>query len=344
MTDWQHYTAKFRSEALNEGYDHEYVNACLNYASHLFKKNLPIIYDQDHLSLLVGYDINYIKGAVYDTSQFYRTFKIDKKSGADREISEPLPSLKEIQRWILDNILYKCPVSKFTKGFVPNLSIRDNARFHRNQKFVLKLDIKDFFPSLKSGRVFNFFKRLGYQKTVAQMLTNLCVLNKSLPQGAPTSPTLSNLIITRLDKRLSGFALKEKIRYTRYADDMTFSGDFKPSQVIKLARKVLADERLFLNERKTRLMKKHQRQIVTGVVVNEKLQAPRDLRHELRKIIYFIEKYGLDNHILFIRDEKANYLKHLLGKANYFLHINPKDQEIQNHVKFLHKLLKESDL
>lgn len=188
----------------------------MNYAHPIFERNLPIIFDQQHLSYLVGYHLDYLKGAIYDTEAFYRYFTVNKRSGGVRQIAEPLPSLKEIQRWVLDNILYRCPINKFTKGYVPNLSIRDNARFHRKQELVLKLDIKNFFPSIKSGRVFNFFKRLGYQNHVSQMLTNLCTLNGSLPQGAPTSPALSNLVISRLDKRLSHFAIQEKIRYTRY--------------------------------------------------------------------------------------------------------------------------------
>ena len=342
MSNWQNYTSSFRKLALSYNYDETEVRICLNYAHPLFEKNLPIIFDQEHLSHLVGYQLDYLIGAIYNTEAFYRYFTVDKRSGGVRKIAEPLPSLKEIQRWILDNILYKCPISRFTKGYVPTLSIRDNARFHRNQELVLKLDIKDFFPSIKSGRVFNFFKRLGYQKAVSQMLTNLCTLNGSLPQGAPTSPALSNLIISRLDTRLSHYAIQKKIRYTRYADDMTFSGSFAPGEIIKLVRIASEDEGLILNERKIRLMKKHQRQIVTGVVVNEKLQAPRERRREFRKTMYFIKKFGIDSHISAIGNNKSNYLKHLLGVANHILHLNPKDKEVRENIELLHKIFKDS--
>lgn len=342
MTDWKTYTSSFRSQALSLNYNETEIRICLNYAHPLFEKKLPVIFDQEHLSYLVGYHLDYLRGAIYNTKPFYRYFTVNKRSGGVRNIAEPLPSLKEIQRWILDNILYKCSISRFAKGYVPDLSIRDNARFHRNQELVLKLDIKDFFPSIKAGRIFNFFKRLGYQKSVSQMLTGLCTLEGSLPQGAPTSPALSNLVVSRLDKRLSNFAVQKKIRYTRYADDITFSGTFASGEIIKLVRMASKDEGLVLNEKKIRLMKKHERQIVTGVIVNEKLQAPRQRRREFRKVMYFIQKFGLDSHLSFIGNDRRNYLKHLLGIGNHILHLNPKDTNVREHMEILHRILKES--
>ena len=341
MSNWQQYTNNFREAALAQGFDDEYTQTCLSYAQPLYKKGLPVIYDEEHLSKLVGYHPLYLIAASHSAPKFYRFFTISKKAGGERQIAEPLPSLKEIQRWILDNILYRCETSRFAKGFIPEVSIRDNARFHRNQSQVLSLDIKDFFSSIKIGRVHNFFRRLGYQKDVLYLLTHLCVLNNSLPQGAPTSPALSNLIVLRMDRRLSGFALKEKIRYTRYADDLTFSGELNSGRIIKFVRTVIADEGLELNEGKTRLMRKHQRQEVTGIVVNQKLQAPRGDRRELRKVMYFIEKYGLDSHIRYTQDLRSNYVKHMLGVANFFLFVNPKDQEAKRAVEVLHRLVVE---
>jgi RNA-directed DNA polymerase len=337
--NWESYESEYRLKANQKDFDESYFLPLLEYAFKLNAKNLPIIYDLEHFSLLVGYDSKYILGAFYKTNSFYRHYTIKKRSGGQREISEPLPSLKEIQRWILDNILYKCSVSKFAKGFVPERSIRENARFHRNQSKVLSLDLEDFFPSIKGGRVYNFFKRLGYQPKVAHLLSKLCTLNGSLPQGAPTSPALSNLISLRLDKRLAGFALKEKIRYTRYADDITFSGEFDEGQLIKFTRKVLAAEGYKLNERKTKLMERHQCQEVTGIVVNEKLQAPKTTRKELRQKMYYIKKYGIESHIQFSHITQANYVKHLLGIANFIVFVNPKDDEVKEYISHLHEIL-----
>ena len=120
--------------------------------------------------------------------------------------------------------------------------------------------------------MYAFFARLGYTIPVATMLENLCCLGGTLPQGAPTSPSLSNLLMRGVDKRIAGFIKQKGIFYTRYADDMTFSGDFEPGMVIKFVRSVLHDVGLQINEKKLRVRRPSQRQEVTGVVVNEKIQ------------------------------------------------------------------------
>lgn len=333
--EWARYAARFRREAKKAGYDSEYIKRCLNYAKALHDKQLPVIYDQQHLSLLVGYSEDYLRRASNDARNFYRKFKIPKRSGEFREISEPLPSLKEIQRWILDNILYCGNVSKFAKGFIKGRSIRDNARFHRKQKMILSLDIENFFTSIPAGKVFNYLRNLGYCKSVSTMLTNLCTLGGALPQGAPTSPAFSNLLSLRIDRRLSSYALKQKIRYTRYADDLAFSGEFDVSSLIKLVEQVLHDDGLKLNATKTRLMLPHTRQEVTGIVVNERMQAPRQVRRNLRQAIYFIEKYGLDSHMEATSKFRANYVNHLRGIANFVLFINPEDKDAKHALKIL---------
>jgi len=164
---------------------------------------------------------------------------------------------------------------------------------------------------------------LGYSKSVAGLLTNLCCFNKSLPQGAPTSPALSNLIFKHADNRISGFAMKLGIRYTRYSDDITFSGNIKTGQIIKFVRKVLNEEGLSLNYSKIRLMQTHQRQEVTGITVNNKLQAPRFLRRKLRQQFYYINKFGLASHLDKTHNLSTNYIYRLLGISNFILFINP---------------------
>lgn len=332
---WPQYSKKFKIKAKKAGHTVEYINRCLSYAKPLFDKNLPIIYDQAHLSHLVGYKYEYLLAASNSSEHFYRRFKIPKRRGGQRTIFEPLPSLKEIQRWILDNILYNCSFSRFSKAFTPQLSIKHNARFHCNQKMVLKLDIKDFFGSIKSPRIYKLFRGLGYCDTVSFMLTELCTHRRALPQGAPTSPALSNLIARRIDKRLSAYALKLGIRYTRYADDITFSGEFDCNLLIRFTKRVLSENGFVLNEDKTNLMLPHKRQEVTGIVVNKKLQAPREMRRQLRKEIYYISKYGLDSHLAHILLDKANYIEHLRGKAHHILFVNSKDKDALNALEVL---------
>ena len=334
---WENYSKEFESTALRNNFTLEEISLLLGYAKNLYDKKLPVIYDQEHLALLVGYKYEYLLKISNASRKFYRTFTIPKKSGGERKISEPLPSLKEIQHWILQEILDQLPVSRLAKAYVKKRSIRENARFHIGQKVVLTIDLENFFSSLKYKKVFLLFLHLGYSVPVSTMLSNLCCLDGSLPQGAPTSPTLSNLLMVSVDKRIFGFTKEKEIRYTRYADDMTFSGDFEPGMVIKFVGKVLSQFELKINEKKTRVRRPGQKQEVTGVIVNEKIQAPKELRKQLRQAVYYIEKYGLASHLEKTENLKANHVYHWLGIANFILFLNPNDEEALRYKKILHR-------
>jgi RNA-directed DNA polymerase len=336
---WDQYEAHFRAAAKRAHYPKEHLEACLSYAHPLYTSGVPVIYDLDHLSALVGYDRDYILGCSYAPERFYRRFTVPKRSGGERVIDEPLPSLKQIQRWVLDRILYAEPVSPYAKGFVPGRSIKENARFHRKRPLLLSLDIQDFFPSIKRPRIYGIFRGFGYTQEVANILARLCTRDECLPQGAPTSPALSNIFAKRLDRRLAGLARKLKARYTRYADDLAFSGMFSPGKVIKVVREVLAADELTLNEAKTRLMERHQRQEVTGVVVNERLRAARDLRRRLRQAIYYIDTYGLGSHLEHIKEFRGRYIYHLMGIATFALYLDPKDRDALHAIEVLRELL-----
>jgi len=337
--NWEKYQKEFTSKARHNHFRKEQIQQCLDYASALFNKRLPIIYDQNHLALLVGYKLQYLIKASNSPQLFYRTFTIPKKSAGTREIAEPLPSLKEIQKWILKKILNNCAFSNYAKAYISKTSIRDNARFHRGQEKVLSIDIKDFFGSIKYRKVYDVFRRLGYNKPVSTMLANLCCLDESLPQGAPTSPALSNLVAINIDKRIAGFSKKHVFRYTRYSDDLAFSGKFSVSLVINFVRNVLSSEKFSINENKIRLMHTHQRQEVTGIVTNEKLQVPRELRKKFRQEIYYIQKFGLDSHIERTQNTRSHYIRHLLGMANFIHFVNPKDEFVLKHIEVLRKFI-----
>jgi RNA-directed DNA polymerase len=337
---WNSYRKRFKETALANGYTQEAISKYLKYAKHLHQQKLPIIYDQEHLSLLVGYKVQYLRNISNAQHFFYRAFQIPKKSGGKRTIEEPLPSLKEIQRWILDNILSKVTVSKYAKAFHKKRSIRSNAAYHQNKNCVLRIDVTDFFGSIKYEKVYKTFIALGYTEAVSTMLANLCTKDNKLPQGAPTSPALSNIIFLLADKRISAFAWKKGIHYTRYADDMTFSGDFEPGMVIKFVKSVLKDNDLQVNDKKTRVQKRHQRQIVTGITVNQKMKAPREMRRSLRQSVYYIEKYGLPSHLAKTENSRANHIRHLVGIANFILFIDPNDQEAKRYYELLLEYLK----
>ncbi len=341
--DWQEYKNNYIKMAKIENKLEEYWIEQLNYAKNLFDNNFPIIYNQEHLCKLVGYKPEYVYSASNQPKSFYRTFYIPKKNGKKRKIDEPLPSLKEIQYWILEEILYNDKISPYAKAYIKGKSVKDNARFHKNQKKVLTIDIKDFFPSIKYPRVLNVFRRIGYREDVCVMLANLCCLNGCLPQGAPTSPYLSNIIASTLDYKIMSYIGNRKIRYTRYADDLTFSGDFDEGIFINDIKTILYKQGFYVNEKKIRVRKNHQQQEVTGIIVNKKMQVAKRIRHKLRSDAYYIEKYGIKSHIEHLNENGNNYLYKLIGLASYAHFINPKDKNIEKYLNIFRNELKNND-
>lgn len=339
---WNDYQKNFTAFAESSGYSSNYIAKQLQYAKPLHKKNVPIIYDQLHLAKLVGYEYEYILKISNTPENFYREFTIEKKSGGKRVIKEPLPSLKEIQRWVLENILNKIKVSPTAKAYVLGKGIKENARFHKNQNIVLNIDLINFFPSIQEKYIFMVFRKIGYTSSVSTILTKICCFDKSLPQGSPTSPALSNIILKHVDDRIFGFCKKLKVRYSRYADDMSFSGSFNVDVIYKFVSSVVNNYGLKINTKKTRVLQKHHQQSITGVVVNEKIQAPRDYRRKLRQQIYYCKRFGLANQATRnnFKDIKS-FLHFLLGKANYIKYLNPKDSEIKEYIEWLHFNMKE---
>ena len=329
----ENYKKIFEKIARKNGKSQNYINKNLQYAEMLVKNNMPIIYNADHLGLLIGIKSSYFYKVTNEDKLFYRKFSIKKKNGDSRIIHEPLPNLKIIQKWILENILYKLEVSKFAKAYIPTISVKDNVRFHRKQKYVLKLDIKDFFSSLSEIHVYKIFKKIGYTDSLSVLLSKLCTLKGVLPQGASTSAYLSNLILLDFDKSVSLYCLERSIRYTRYADDLTFSGEFDHKALLNFIDYKLKALGLKLNQSKTRLLRQNQAQVITGIVVNEKIQVPRDYRKRIRLEVYYIKKFGIYNHLKsnHSKVDAKTYLKALNGKINYCLFINPNDLDMKNY-------------
>jgi RNA-directed DNA polymerase len=332
---FEQYKEAFEKVASNSGYSEENIRLCLDYAEVLFRNNVPVIYNTSHLSALVGYKKDYLKRAAIYTPSFYRDFQIKKKNGKLRNISEPLPSLKEIQIWILENILSNVIVSPFAKAYRKKVGIIENLKFHKNQAKVYTLDLRDFFPSIKTHSVEAIFKSLGYSNLISNLLAKLCTRGNSLPQGAPTSPNLSNIYFKNTDNIIANYCLENKIKYTRYADDLSFSGDFDEEKLFELVKNSVEAIGLSINPEKTKLMKPNSRQTVTGIVVNEKPQVVFHKRNKLRQDVFYIKKFGLADHIKHRKIKQANYLEHLLGQINFILQINPTDKEFQNYMEYL---------
>jgi len=338
--NFEQYKIIFEKQASNSGYSEVNIQRCISYAEKLFLSNAPVIYNTSHLSALVGYKKNYLKKAVIYTPYFYRNFEILKKNGKKRKISEPLPSLKEIQIWILENILSKVEISPFAKAYRKKISIKDNLKFHKNQPKVFTLDLENFFPSINTESVESIFHNIGYSKILSNLMAKLCTKDNELPQGAPTSPYLSNIYFKSADELISKYCLGRKIMYTRYADDLSFSGEFDENELLKVITDVVNSLNLHINESKTKLMTPNMRQTVIGIVVNKKMQVVFHKRNNLRKDIYYIKKFGIDQHIKHRNIKQSNYLEHLIGKVNFVLQINPDDKEFQGYKILLFDLKK----
>ncbi len=271
----------------------------------------------------------------------YKVFKIPKRNGGYRTIYEPDYTLKSIQRNILNNVLNERITSLYAKAYKKGLSLVDNATPHLNKKVILKLDIKDFFPSIDFLKVYKkAFPRNIYPEAVASLLTNLTTYNNFLPQGTPTSSYISNLVLRSFDIKVGNFCEDRNISYTRYCDDMTFSGDFDTNEVITFVKNALYKEGFILNKQKIKIIKPNKAQIVTGIVCNEKLSIPRPYKKAIRQSIYYINKYGLDNHLKHIKslDDKTTYLNKLYGQVLFVLQIEKNDSEFLNYKNTLIKL------
>ena len=317
----------------------EYTQKYLAYSKKLFDNNLPIISSPEHFSLLVGLEHQYVCNMAHASDRFYRHFSIPKSNGKTRNIDEPLPDLKFVQSWILHNILEKCSVSDYAKAYLKGRTLKHNARFHRAQKVVVTIDIKDFFPSISVRDITKIFRNMGYSHDLSCFLAYLCCLNNTLPQGAPTSPYLSNLRMITLDGKISKYTSQNSIRYTRYAVDLTFSGDFNPHYIINDISKMVFNEGFSVNSEKTRVAKSNARQEVTGIIVNTHMQISKKKRKQIRQQVYYIKKFGLESHLEHIRENRANYLNHLLGQINFALFVNRKDEEMKEYFDIIKTII-----
>lgn len=316
---------RWRAAYLREGYSSRKSAELLAYVESLVRRDLPPIVNLHHLSLLVGVDYDHIIKVVNAPEAFYRQFDIPKHSGGTRTITAPYPSLAYIQRWILDNILRRQKAHGCVHGFVPKRSIVTNASAHCGCAMLLKMDIADFFGSIPQRNVVNYFrKELGYNQKVSVYLSQICCLGGALPQGAPTSPALSNLISMSLDRRLYRLAKHFGLNYTRYADDVAFSGNIIPSTFIKYVTGIADHCGLQINHKKTRLYGEGGRKIIAGVsLATGTPRLPREYRRQLRAELHYIERFGLKKHMLHSKIRRYNYGEVLLGRLSYWLSVEP---------------------
>lgn len=277
-------------------------------AAKLTERSLPRLTTASDVAEAIGVGENELSFLCYDRSasdvDHYSRFAIPKKKGGVRVLSSPKRRLRIAQSWLLKNVLKPLPVHSAASAFLPGKSIIDNAMPHVNRAVVVKVDLKDFFPSLGMRRVKGFFEGLGYSEGVATIFSLLATetpriavsfdgkrrfvavgKQRGLPQGACTSPALTNLLCRQFDARLTGAAGAFGFAYTRYADDLTFSHDSENAPVgalLALVRKIVAEENLVVNEEKTQVLRPSHRQTVTGLVING-ADKPRVSREDLRR-------------------------------------------------------------
>ena len=312
----------------------------------LQSKGLPVFDTVADLSEATGLKISDLKFLSYHrkiagTSHYIR-FSVPKKSGGRRVISAPMPKLKSLQHWTLEAILNKIPVHTAANGFVIQKSILTNAIIHTGKDIVTNIDLKDFFPTINYARVKGLFVKLGYAEKISTILALICTEpereevtldgkkyyvatgKRVLPQGAPTSPAITNIICYKMDCRFKGMADKMGFAYSRYADDLSFSASGSEAikniqKLIWRVKKIITDEGFIIHPKKIKVMRKGARQEVTGIVVNKKPGINRKMLHRFRALIQQISKTGLENK----KWKGGNIAAEMTGYANFVAQVKP---------------------
>lgn len=255
------------------------------------RTNLPYIGSALHLATYLGISDSLVRQILHKPEYHYRSFQLLKRNGGKRTIRSPKTYLKVIHWWILDNILSRVSLSDFAHGFVRGRDYVSNATCHVGKKHVLNVDIREFFPSISRKRVDYMYRTLGYSHEASKLLSGLCTLHGCAPMGAPTSPAIGNIILRELDEKLHDLAREQGMVFSRYADDLTFSSqEWIEGSLVDVIAKMVADEGFVLNPEKTRFCGPGDRMEVTGVTINNGLNAPRNWRNSIRGFLNRVEK------------------------------------------------------
>jgi retron-type reverse transcriptase len=309
-------------------------------------RGLPVLATPADLASALGLPVPRLRWLAYHsdavTTSHYIYFTIPKKGGGVRQLAAPHEQLAAAQQWVFTNILEKVPTHDAAHGFVKTRSTVTNAAPHVGKTVVLNCDLKDFFPSITFWRVEGVFRELGYSPAVSTILALLCTESprreieyagsrlyvatgpRALPQGACTSPALSNLVARRFDSRLKGIAARLGWTYTRYADDLSFSGEGETLKqvgyMLARVRHIAEDEGFERNHRKTRVLRRNAAQSVTGIIVNDKPSVGRDVVRRIRAILHRAKTEGLEAQN---RQKLPHFKSWLRGMIAYIHMVNP---------------------
>ncbi len=306
------------------------------------------------IASLLEYDLRRLKYLLYTLPEGrrYKAFSIPKKDGSKRQIYAPVSAIKTIQQRLSDYLYAHYTVKSCAHGFVKGKDIVTNASRHRNRRWIVNIDLKDFFPGINFGRVRGAFlaRPFNASKEAATLLAQICCFKGALPQGAPTSPIVSNIVCRQLDNKLIDFARANRLHYTRYADDITFSTNLKdvPTSLgvidesgsfilDKSVRQIINDCGFVINEAKVHCSSRHHRQMVTGLVTNTKVNVPRSYIKQIRCMLHAYETYSLEKAAKehFEKYSKRSsvypeltFRKILAGKIGYLGHVKGKSDPL----------------
>jgi RNA-directed DNA polymerase len=339
----------------NSNHGQDYKDLLISYSQNLASKDLPIIFDLYHLAYSIGIPPYKLINVIRDRDHLYNTYKVRKKGGGYRWIMSPNKELKIIQNWILVNILNKIEIHDSSNAFVKGKSIVLNAKNHINKELILNIDLYRFFDTITEKRVYGLIKNLGYTEKLSYDIARLLCVNapKSywkeirkenrlkkklintkpaiLPQGAPTSPMVSNLISKRLDKAFTNYCSKCNIVYSRYADDLTFSGKREEMISLDVIKNIIRQQGFTINTKKTKYLSNHKKQTVTGITVNSGLHVDKKIVRQINQELFFCLKYGYRNHLDYKATKgepiKSGYKDWLLGKICFIYSVEKKRGE-----------------
>lgn len=281
----------------------------------------------------LGVSAKALYSASNHTSAHYYQTKIPKGNSEYRELAVPDNFMKSIQKRIVERLLVYEEISPYATAYRFGGSTIINAKPHLRNTTVLKLDIRHFFDHIIYPLVKEkVFPEKRYSESNRILLSLICLYKDSLPQGAPTSPIISNIIMKDFDNKVGNWCKAKNIIYTRYCDDLTFSGELKPNEVIGFVRKELQKMGFYLNDKKTFVARNGQKKMVTGIVINDRMNTPVLYRKKLRQEIYYCKKFGIPHHLTYINvsEDEESYLRKLLGKVNYVLSIDKSNKEMRD--------------
>ncbi|MGI5959640.1 MAG: reverse transcriptase family protein [Massiliimalia sp.] len=300
----------------------------------------------------------------------YQHSTIPKRNGAVRELWVPSYPLQRVQRGVME-LISQGEISPAATAYQKGISLVQNAAPHQGHPVVVQLDLKDFFQSVSFSQVAgalddalrrnpligeHFYTDLGgnprerrktaYNDVLSYYFAQFCTYKGCLPQGAPSSPMISNLVFAPLDQKILAYCEKHQITYTRYSDDLTFSGEFQtltPGHLIGWVRRLMAANGYELNQEKIRVRRGGERHCVTGLVVNQTVQPTASFRRDIRQKCYYLNRFGIEDflrrHGGEISGEKE--LERLLGQIQFVLQVSPENRQFSQYRKQVRQALKE---